>query len=171
MTQPIDEKTALEQAAVEQFAEVFTASAGRGVLQLVTLLSPPNPDARCTLGGNDIFVEVAHIYGTQPDARLILGRTGYAAPSREEQLQSSLVPLNYRVISALNTVLAQKAQKTYASSPVWLVVRNGFPLWCDADFERNRHEISVPKSHPFAEIWLVCGPRSDFGLIRLDNAA
>lgn len=171
MMQIAEEKSALERAAVEQFAEIFSAQTCRGSLQFHTLLPPPQADAHCSLGGTDIFVEVAHIYGTDADARLILGRTGYDEPSREEQLQSSLVPLNFRVISRLNTVLAQKSKKTYASSPVWLVVRNGFPLWRDTDFQRHRKQIALPSPHPFAEIWLLCGPRSDFGLMRLDDAA
>lgn len=169
MTQPIDEKSALERSAAEQFAEVFTAIAARGILQVVSPLSPPLPDAHCSLGGKDIFVEVAHVYGTDADVRLLLGRTGYAAPSRDERLESSLIPLNHRVISHLNTILAQKSEKTYAASPVWLVVRNAFFLWRDSDFQRHRNQIIVPKSHPFAEIWLLCGPRADFGLMRLDD--
>ena len=171
MMQAADEKGALERAAVEQFAEIFSALVGRGHLRFHALLPPPQPDAHCFLSDADIYIEVAHIYGTDADARRILGRTGYAEPSHEEQLHSSLVPLNHRVISQLNMVLAQKSKKTYTSSPIWLVVRNAFPLWKDTDFQRHRNQIQVPASCPFSEIWLVCGPRVDFGLMRLDNAA
>lgn len=171
MKQPAGEKAGLERGAIEQFAEVFSTLAGRGSFKLCALLSPPQPDAHCSLDGTDIFVEVTHFYGTEADTRLILGRTGHAEPSREQRLQSSLIPLSLRVLAALNLVLEKKSGKTYASSPVWLIVRNGFPLWREADFQRHRDQIVVPQVHPFSEIWLVCGPRSDFGILRLDNAA
>ena len=163
------EKRLLERAAVEQFVEIFNARAGRGVLEFVSLLDPPEPDVRCRLNGADVFIEIAHVYGTASDARFLLGRGGCAQPTREERLESDLVPLDVRVISSLNIVLARKASKTYASSPVWLVIRNAFPLWRQSDFEQHRGDIQVPRATSFSELWLTCGPRANFGLMRLDS--
>jgi hypothetical protein len=163
----LTEKQGLETGAVSQFAEAFTSEAGRGTLVFDKLLDPPLPDARCVLNGIGVFVEVAHLYGTSIDARLLLGRTGRAAPTHKEHLTASCVPLDRRLLNPLDEILAQKAAKTYSASPTWLLIRNGFPLWTREDFELHRYRIAIPQRHSFSEIWLLCGPRSDLGLLRL----
>lgn len=164
------EKDELERGAIMQFVASFNALVGRRTLAFAELLRPPWPDARCMYEGRAVFVEVAHVYGTGSDARLILGRTRHPRTQGAERLQSALVPLSSRVLGPLNRVIRTKCSKTYEGSPIWLLLRSAFPLWTVDDFRRCRREIELPKAHPFAEVWLLCGPRVDFGLLRLDDA-
>lgn len=163
----LTEKQGLEMGAVSQFAEAFTAECGRGTLVFDSLLQPPHPDTHCSLNGATVYIEVAHIYGTSIDARHLLGRTGRAASTDREHLMASRVALDKRLLAPLNDVLAQKATKAYLGNPIWLLIRNGFALWGRDDFISHQDQIKVPASHPFLEIWLLCGPRPDLGLLRL----
>jgi hypothetical protein len=163
----VSEKKALERGAVANFIECFVNRFDRGLLEFVDHLPPPHPDTLCDLNGDPIYIEVAHIYGTRADAKLLLGRRGRSKPTAEEQFNSSLIPLDVRTLAPLNRVLAEKANKKYEGTPVWLLIRSGLPLWTEKDFADHREEIVVPINHPFDEIWLLCGPRALFGLIRL----
>lgn len=160
------EKERLEQGALEVFAQAF-GRFSRGTLEFVTLLSPPAPDGHCRLDGIDLFIEVAHIYGTDVDARYILQRKGNSAPTRNERLQSSVISLDRRVVDPLNRVLADKATKAYAGSPVWLLIRVGLPLLTTEDFQWYFDQIVIPADHPFEEIWLMCSPTAEFGIMQL----
>jgi hypothetical protein len=161
------EKKQLERAALEEFGQWFTVNAGRGEFRLVELLDPPKLDSRCRIGEAEVYVEVAHVYGTETDAKTLLGRTGVGAPDSGRHRRDALISFDRRVIVPLNTVLQEKAGKTYDGSPVWLVIRNGFPLMDQADFESYADQIIVPDVHPFTEIWLLCGRSAENGALRL----
>lgn len=163
----MNEKEALERAALSNFVEMFNNRLSRGCLSVIRRLQPPFPDALCCLNGQNVYVEIAHIYGTDADARYSLGRTGAAAPTDEERLGSSLVPLNARVICPLNRVLWRKSSKSYEGRPVWLVIRNGFPIFTLQDFKHHLADIVVPADHPFEEIWLLAGRDPRHGAIQL----
>ncbi|MBU8920937.1 MAG: hypothetical protein KOO63_03655 [Bacteroidales bacterium] len=167
------EKEELERWAVLEFAKLFTAKANRGALQFVELLKPPSPDALCHLDKSDLFVEVAHVYGTETDAKMALGREGKSAPDPRVHNANAMISFDQRVIGPLNILLKKKAGKTYDKSPVWLLVRSGFLLMDFDDFSLYQDSIAVPKNHPFEEIWLLCGKTSDSGAIQLasKNAA
>ena len=162
-----NEKEALEQNAIAQFASLFSRQVGRGVLKFHKLLEPPQPDALCTVDAKKIFIEVAHVYGTDADARYLLDRDGKAAPTKRERLASRCIPLNVRLLGSLNNILERKAEKQYDAEPVWLLIRVALPLWTSEDFEEHISEILVPENHPFQEIWLLCDPYERFGLIQL----
>ncbi len=165
------EKERLEKGALEKFAEGFTASIDRGELKFVNLQKPPEADGLCLLNGKSLSIEVAHVYGTSADVRYLLGRKGYSEPTKEEKFQSGLIPLNERIIGPMNIVLKQKANKEYLSSPVWLLIRVGIPILTVEEFLMYQEEIKIPDSHPFEEIWLMCGPSLQFGFMQLYERA
>jgi len=165
------EKERLEKGALEKFAEGFTSSIDRGELKFVRLQTPPEADGLCQLNGSPLNIEVAHVYGTDADVRYLLGRKGYSEPTKEEKFQSGLIPLNERIIGPMNNVLKQKAKKKYFSSPVWLLIRVGIPILTAEEFQVYQGEIKIPDTHPFNEIWLMCGPSLQFGFMQLYERA
>lgn len=163
----ITEKQGLETGAIQEFSEALALEHPEQRLVFQELREPPEPDGYCLLDGQPLHIEVGHVYGTKADAKQLLGRTGKSAPTREQQLRAAMVPLDQRLLTPLNELLADKATKTYSSSCVWLLIRSAFPLWSVADFAENKTNIHIPSSHPFDQIWLLCGPRSSFGVLRL----
>lgn len=161
------EKRGLETGALNQFSEALAILWGEARFAFHELRDPPEPDGLCSLEGQLLHVEVGHFYGTKSDAKQLLGRTGKSAPTPEEQLTSCLVPLDARLLTPLNRLLADKATKIYQTSRVWLLIRSAFPLWDLSDFEEHQTSIAVPPQHPFEQIWLLCGPRASFGVVRL----
>ena len=150
---------------MDQLAAVLAEREPSIHFQFVEFLAPPMPDTRCTADGRDVYVEVTHFYGTDADARYMLGRNGRAAPTKDEQIRSACIPLHSRLLLPLNERLEIKATKTYPVSPVWLVIRNGLPLWQEEDFREHLDEIVIPKIHTFQRIVLLCGTRNWFGMI------
>lgn len=161
------EKHGLETGALTQFSDSLVNLWGEGRFVFHELRNPPEPDGFCSFDGQPLHVEVGHFYGTQSDAKQLLGRKGKSATSSEEQLLSSLVPLDARLLAPLNRLLADKATKIYDSQRVWLLIRSAFPLWNLDDFKAHQANIVIPEAHPFEQIWLLCGPRSSFGLLHL----
>lgn len=161
------EKQGLERGAITEFSEALALLSPQVNLVFHELREPPEPDGFCSLDGESLYVEVGHIYGTESDAKRLLGRTGRSAPTKKQMLQASLTPLDQRVLVPLNKLLAEKATKNYTADRVWLLIRSGFPLWSVSDFEGHRPKIAVPSAHSFEQIWLLCGPRASFGLLRL----
>lgn len=162
-----NEKQNLEIAALNQFAEALAVIWGNARFVFHELRDPPEPDGLCTLDGQSLHVEVGHLYGTQSDAKQLLGRTGKSTPTPEELLLSCMVPLDARLLTSLNRLLEDKATKSYQTSRAWLLIRSAFPLWNRSDFEEHQKNIAIPPQHPFEQIWLLCGPRASFGVLRL----
>ena len=164
----MSEKRELERWAVMEFARLFSSRADRGALRLEELLDPPSPDTRCVLGDTEVFIEVAHVYGTETDAKMVLGRDGKSAPNPTVHSAEALIHLGSRVIGPLNAILARKARKKYDKSPVWLLVRSASPIMELEDFSSwYRKQIIVPEGHPYDEIWLLCGKSAKDGAVRL----
>ncbi len=161
------EKDGLEIGAITQFSEAMRSELGSGRFSFVELRKPPEPDGYCLLDGETLYVEVGHVYGTQSDAKQLLGRTGKSASSPEQKLHSAMVPLDRRLLTPLNILLVDKATKTYQASRVWLLIRSAFPLWDLHDFKEHQPSILVPEDHPFEQIWLLCGARASSGVLRL----
>lgn len=161
------EKEGLEVAAIKQFCVAICAEDGVGRLEFIELRRPPEPDGYCLLDGQPLYVEVGHIYGTVSDTKRLLGRSGKSAPSPEERQMSAMIPLDRRLLSPLNSLLAAKAERTYAAVRVWLLIRSAFPLWNRGDFEQYLCDVVVPESHKFEQIWLLCGQTSAAGVLRL----
>lgn len=161
------EKIDLEAAALNQFSESLAVLWGEARFAFHELRDPPEPDGLCSFDGLPLHVEVGHFYGTPTDAKHLLGRTGKSAPTPEEKLLSSLIPLDTRLLFPLNRLLTDKSTKTYQTSRVWLLIRSAFPIWSLNDFEEHQAHIFIPSEHPFEQIWLLCGPRASFGVLRL----
>jgi hypothetical protein len=161
------EKHDLEIEALIQFTDALAALWGAHRFAFHELRSPPEPDGWCSFDGQPLHVEVGHFYGTAADAKQLLGRQGKSAATLEEQRLSDLVPIDIRLLTPLNRLLADKATKSYHAPRVWLLVRSAFPLWDRDDFLAHQAAIAIPDAHPFEQIWLLCGPRSSFGVLRL----
>lgn len=152
----MNEKQGLEAGAIKNFIAAYRQNTEKS-LEFVQLLDPPFPDSVCTLGSNNIYIEVGHIYGTTSDAKHLLAREGNSAPTVKDKQRSRLITLNKRLINPLNCLLEKKANKKYSGSPVW----------SKTDFQDNLSEITVPTKHPFEKIWLLCGPNSSFGVLQI----
>jgi len=166
------EDDALVFKALQHFVAMYNRS-HRSQLHFVERLQPgqqqpPEPDALCLLDGKQLGVEVAHLYGTGQDAERITGAVQKRRNplTEEERMDNRLKAFRERVLAELNTkVLGKKAKKRYRRSPVWLLVRNRFPLCNRQYFEQHMDEIIVPEDHPFEHIWLL--GEHDGGLLQL----
>ncbi len=164
----MSEKSDLEKFGVIEFCEAYNRRHPGRHLEYKKCCQPPRPDTRCTLAGEDVYIEVAHVYGPPSDAKRLLGRRGHSYPSEEEQQQARLTPLSSRIGDSLARVLQSKCKKTYSTTPVWLLVRNANPLWTYADFQSYLADKSIIfGEHPFEQIWLLCGRGADSGIIEL----
>ena len=161
----LDERRQLEVWAVIYFIRELRRRYRRW-LRLRDFASPPDPDFYCLLNGERIGIEVAHLYGSQRDARMRLGRERVEEQTKEQRLAHSRVPLNVRVLTDLNRIIADKAEKSYGGK-TWLLIRNAFPPWTRDDFEQYISEILIPEDHSFSEIWLLCDSYGSSGILRL----
>lgn len=148
------EKEALEYHAIQYFIAAYNLS-HRRQLQFVELGQPPEPDALCLLNEQPLGIEVAHLYGSSLDAERILGHQRRRQLTEKEEQANRLIPLRQRVLAQLNKTLSDKSGKQYSRGPVWLLVRNGFPLWTQQEFDQHRSEIIVPEHHPYEQTWLL----------------
>ena len=160
------EKENLEISAAKIFCHCYQKAVGARA-QFQRLNSPPLPDATCKIGDKHIDIEIAHLFGSGLDAQRLLGRKRRVPFSEETLMKQRIIPLNLRLTSELNHILKNKSEKSYQTEKVWLVIRNGFPLWGKEDFEDYSSEILFPEMHPFEKIWLICDPRGCSGLLEL----
>ncbi len=135
-------------------------------LTLVDMPRPPEPDFIIQVGSREIGVEVAHLYGSERDARLRSGLSQPEESTLKARVQHAMVPLNVRVPQELNRILSQKATKAYPRN-TWLVIRNMYPLWERTDFEEYPEALAVPRAHPFEQIWLLCDEHGTSGMLQL----
>ena len=134
---------------------------------------PSQPDISCHLDGKPLDLEIAHLYASTSEAKVLAREITEQVQdpqtqSTQEQLErsakelellhylSDLVEMNsqQRLITALSRILLSKSQKNYDSPRVWLVIRNASPLWRAIDFQQCISHFNIPK-HPFEQIWLL----------------
>ena len=161
-------KEKLEYYAVINFIREYNRNHKRQFIFL-SLCKPPMPDAICELNGKAVGIEVVHSYGSGIEAAIRLGNREASDFPKKKHLERRTTPINIRALDSLNKRLFEKSKKEYSFSPVWLLIRNAFPLWGLKEYKRNKSGICVPGSHPFKQIWLICdenseGPR---GILRL----
>ena len=159
------EKIKLEHEAARLFMRLYEA-AFQQPMRHIWHNEPRKPDVSCYLDNQKLDLEIAHLYGSEAEAMLILGR------EINEQTLSALhhlllSPVEDRLLEALNTLLLSKAQKTYHSERVWLVIRNANPLWNKEELIRNIHLVYLPDSHPFEQIWVIGDMQGSSGIIKL----
>jgi hypothetical protein len=88
----MEEKEALEFHALQCFITTYNRSHG-SQLRFVELRQPPEPDALCFLNGEELGVEVTHLYGSSLDAKRRLGRLQKKPPTVGEERANRLKPL------------------------------------------------------------------------------
>ncbi|PTY38820.1 hypothetical protein BGP77_10195 [Saccharospirillum sp. MSK14-1] len=159
------EKIELEHQAARLFMRHWERNQGVPIRH-IWHNRPDKPDVSCFLDGERLDLEIAHLYGSEAEAMAILGRDLSDATVRElAELNAS--DTDGRLLRALNRILAMKAEKTYNSDRVWLVIRNANPHWSRTDIEALQHHISVPDGHPFEQIWLVADMYASSGIVQL----
>ncbi|MBE0509003.1 MAG: hypothetical protein IBX50_20180 [Marinospirillum sp.] len=127
---------------------------------------PIKPDVSCYLGRDRLDLEIAHLYGSEAEAMLLLGRDlGDKTWHYLHELNST--KSDERLLTALNRILGNKAQKNYHSQKVWLVIRNMNPLWTRQDFLQRLELIHLPDRHPFEAVWVVADFQGISGLVRI----
>ncbi len=161
----LNEKRKLEAYAVKYFIEEYNR---RHNNQLVfdSFAEPPDPDVYCFLEGGKIGIEVAHLYGSNRNARMLLGRARFSEQTKEQRIAHALMPLNERLIADLNGILKDKSIKNYGGR-IWLLIRNAFPLWVKEDFELYKSDIQMPRYHTFEQMWLLCDRDGKSGILQI----
>ncbi|MCC5796821.1 MAG: hypothetical protein JJU48_05800 [Methylophaga sp.] len=165
MNRNMQEKIELEHEAAKLFMRLFEKQTGIH-MRHIWHNEPQQPDVSCYFDHQRLDIEIAHIYGSEEEARLILGKS--ASLRTLEVLHELMnIPAEQRLLSALNAILESKSHKRYHSERVWLVLRNANPLWTRQEIEVNRHLVSIPEAHPFEQIWVVGDMRGESGIVQL----
>jgi hypothetical protein len=159
------EKLRLEHEAARLFMRLY-----EGCYQMpirhIWHNEPKKPDVSCYLGPDQLDLEIAHLYGSEAEAMLLLGRDLGEKTWQYLQELGSTEP-DERLLTALNRILASKGQKDYHSERVWLVIRNMNPLWTREDFLLRMDRIHLPVGHAFEQVWVVADFRGESGLVRI----
>lgn len=166
LSQPSEEeKIRLEHEAAKLFMRWYETNTGKQIRH-IWHNQPSRPDVSCTLEGEHLDLEIAHLYGSEAEAMAILGRDLSAATHAAlHALDQENV--DERLLQALNRILANKAAKSYRSHRVWLVIRNAHPQWKKDDIKHLVGHITVPEAHPFEKIWIVGDMDGQSGIARL----
>ena len=160
-----EEKIALEHQAARIFMRLYQHKFGVK-MQHIWHNEPAKPDVSCYLDQQRLDLEIAHLYGSEAEAMKILGRE--LKGGTQEALQSlRQCPLADRLLLALDRLISNKAQKSYDSERVWLVIRNAHPDWHAQELEQTPHLLKIPAQHPFEQIWLVADMTGLAGLVPL----
>ena len=160
-----DEKLRLEHEAARVFMRVYQQRFGQK-MQHIWHNEPAKPDVSCYLNQVRLDLEIAHLYGSEAEAMAILGRV-LSNQTLLALQQLSEVPSDERMLNALHRIISQKANKSYESERVWLIIRNANPLWNCVDIERHREALQIPTVHPFEQIWFVGDWHGDSGILPL----
>lgn len=165
MTPSEQEKIELEHEAAKLFMRLYEKQFGIP-MRHIWHNEPRKPDVSCYLNDEKLDLEIAHLYGSEAEAMLILRREVNQRTLEALHLLLN-VPVKERLLKALNTILINKAEKSYHSQRVWLVLRNANPLWSRDDIEARRNQLSLPTDHPFEQIWIVGDMAGQSGLVQL----
>ncbi|MFT2110801.1 hypothetical protein [Marinomonas sp. 2405UD68-3] len=160
-----EEKIRLEHEAAKLFMRCYEHDTGKEIRH-IWHNRPMRPDVSCEFEGARLDLEIAHLYGSEAEAMMILGRelteiTRAALTALED------ISVDDRLLSALNRILQNKAQKHYQSERVWLILRNAHPAWTADQIVALQHLIEVPEDHPFDQIWIVGDMSAASGIVRL----
>ena len=165
MKSSIGEKIALEHQAAKLFMRLYQHKFGIK-MQHIWHNEPAKPDVSCYLEQQRLDLEIAHLYGSEAEAMKILGRE--LKGGTLDALQSlTQFPVAERLLQALDKLISNKAQKSYDSEKVWLVIRNAHPDWHAEELAQTPHLLKIPPKHPFEQIWLVADMTGQAGLVPL----
>ncbi|WP_197905414.1 hypothetical protein [Thiosulfatimonas sediminis] len=163
------EKLRLEHQAARLFMRRYEKQFGVP-MRHIWHNTPRKPDVSCYLDGEQVDLEIAHLYGSEEEAKQVLGRSlSDETLAALRHLQKT--PPNHRLLEALNQVLCKKSAKCYESKKVWLVIRNLNPHWQTAQFAEHTHLLLPIERHPFEQIWLLSDHDQDphCNILRLDD--
>lgn len=160
------EKLKLEHQAAKLFMRWFERETGKPIRHLWHN-RPSKPDVSCRFEGDRLDLEVAHLYGSEQEAMLILGRElDYKTRQELQELTDNFAP-HGRLLASLNRILFNKSFKHYKTKRVWLIIRNAHPAWHKKHIRALQHGISVPTNHPFEQIWIVADWEGKSGIVQL----
>ncbi|MEP1447030.1 MAG: hypothetical protein ABJK37_13030 [Paraglaciecola sp.] len=160
------EKVELEHQAAKLFMRWYEHETGK-VIRHLWHNRPSKPDVSCRFEGDRLDIEVAHLYGSELEAKQILNRELSDKTLLElQQLEKNTAPES-RLLTALNRILLNKSSKHYKTKRVWLVIRNAHPAWSKTQIQALQQHITVPKAHPFEQIWIVGDWDGKSGIVRL----
>jgi len=159
-------KRQLERDAARLFMRGYEQSHGTP-MRNIWHNDPAKPDISCHLDGKPLDLEIAHLYASVSEAKLLtaaitrqVDNKPASHPCRKElelaRYLDELLHINreQRLQTALGHILSRKAQKHYQSQRVWLVIRNASPIWHADDFRRCVPSLRL-QPHPFEQIWLL----------------
>lgn len=158
------EKIRLEHEAARLFMHCYEANT-RKPIRHIWHNQPMRSDVSCTLEGERLDLEIAHLYGSEAEAMAILGRE--LSEQTQAELHSLDLEADERLLKALNRILLNKAGKRYQTDKVWLVIRNTHPQWGKDEIKKLFGHITVPENHPFEKIWMVADMEAKTGIVRL----
>ncbi|KRS20604.1 hypothetical protein AAY72_12720 [Alishewanella sp. WH16-1] len=147
------EKISLEHEAARIFMRHYEQRFGVK-MRHIWHNEPRRPDVSCYYDNQRLDLEIAHLYGSEAEAMHILGRE-LSQQTHQELLALLRLPVEQRMLEALNRIICNKAQKYYESEKVWLVIRNANPLWRREDMLAHCNKLHLPQQHPFEQIWVV----------------
>lgn len=168
-------KRQLERDAAKHFLRLYEQM-NNIPMRDISHNEPSKPDISCHLNGQPLDLEIAHLYATSSEAKILTheliqqvqgqgqnpvqnSNPYLKANDKELELINYLAELidldsQQRLVTALTHILNSKAKKSYDSPRVWLVIRNASPLWQAEDFKQCRKYFKIPKN-PFGQIWLL----------------
>jgi hypothetical protein len=167
-------KRQLERDAAKHFLRLYEQE-HKTPMRNIWHNEPSRPDISCHLDGKPLDLEIAHLYATASEAKILtreiieqfqkkskgqsLDSSSVQTSAKEQELLDYLYELidmdsQQRLVTALSRILTSKSQKTYDSPRVWLVIRNASPLWKTEDFKQCIPYFTTPNS-PFEQIWLL----------------
>lgn len=160
--QALAEKIQLEHEAARLFMRLYQRRFGVS-MRHIWHNEPAKPDVSCYLEQRRLDLEIAHLYGSEAEAMQLLGRT--ISPQTKEALALlQSVPVQTRMLAALERLIMQKAHKKYDSERVWLVIRNTHPVWHAEHIQQFSHQMRLPDGQPFEQIWVVADYRGEHGI-------
>lgn len=161
------EKIELEHQAAKLFMRWYENTTGQRIRH-IWHNQPTKPDVSCRLEGERLDLEIAHLYGSEQEAMILLGRELTEHTAEELRALQRQGDPHVRLLDSLNRILANKAEKTYQSDRVWLVIRNVHPAWTADEIRQLQHCcIDVPANHPFEQIWIVGDFEGNTGIVKL----
>lgn len=159
-------KRQLERDAAKHFLRLYEQMHG-SPMRNIWHNEPAKPDISCHLEGSPLDLEIAHLYASSSEAKMLTqelliqieNKETSKVYSKEQELIRYLANLSemdsqQKLTTALNCILNSKGQKSYDSQRVWLVIRNASPLWQAKDFHQCMKHFTIPEN-PFEQIWLL----------------
>ena len=167
-------KRQLERDAAKHFLRLYEQM-HQTPMRNISHNEPSRPDISCHLDGKPLDLEIAHLYASTSEARILSQELidqlkGHQTPIIRPNIEfepngKELELINYlseliamssqqRLLTALSRILNSKSKKSYDSDRVWLIIRNASPLWQAKDFQHCMQHFEIPEN-PFEQIWLL----------------